>query len=249
MKKSNLVLVLILFVSLTATSCNSENISSENNLSSNKISANKASEKKIPEIFQPPATSLKVERILAGHDQDRDGIDDLDDIVQGGRAEVQRRPAYINAYYAGGYPPETEGVCTDVIWRALKDAGYNLKNLVDTDIKQNTNAYPRVNGKPEPNIDFRRVANLDIFFKRNAAILTNKIIPNDPENLKLWQGGDIVVYGAPLWHIGIVSDKRRADGVPLLIHNGGPFAAENDMLLDWPSPIIHHYRFPNAGQQ
>ena len=191
-----------------------------------------------------PEKSIQVERVLIGHDQDNDGVDDLDDIVRGGRLEANREPKYVNAYYQGGYPPETEGVCTDVIWRAFKDAGYNLKEMVDTDIKNNPKAYPRVNGTPEPNIDFRRVPNLDSFFKRNATILSTEIIPNNPENLKLWQGGDIVVFGTPLPHIGIVSDKRRSDGVPLLIHNGGPHAAENDMLLDWPSPIIQHYRFP-----
>lgn len=193
---------------------------------------------------QKPIKTIRVERILSGHDQDNDGLDDLDDIVQGGRAEAERAPKYVNSYYSGGYPPDTEGVCTDIIWRAFKEAGYNLKEMIDTDIKNNIRAYPRVDGRPEPNIDFRRVPNLDAFFMRHAALLTNEIVPGQPENLKLWQGGDIVVFGAPLWHIGIISDKRRPDGVPLLIHNGGPYAAENDMLLSWPSPIIHHFRFP-----
>lgn len=117
--------------------CIKESKISENKLSENNISDNKKIENKLP-----PKESLFIERILSGHDQDHDGIDDLDDIMQGGRAEAQRKPAYINAYYKGGYPPETEGVCTDVIWRAFNDAGYNLKNLIDTDIKNNTNAYP-----------------------------------------------------------------------------------------------------------
>lgn len=188
--------------------------------------------------------SFKVVRILSGNDQDNDGIDDLDDIVQGARSEADRKPRYKNSYYNGGYPPDDEGVCTDVIWRAFKDAGYNLKEMIDSDIRNNVNAYPRVNGTPEPNIDFRRVPNLDTFFKRKAISLTTEIIPDNLENLKQWQGGDIVVYGAPLWHIGIISNQRRSDGVPLLIHNSGPYAEENDMLLNWPSPIISHYRFP-----
>jgi len=190
------------------------------------------------------AKEIKIERRLSGHDQDRDGVDDLEDIVNGGRAEAERKPGYVNAYYRGGYPPATEGVCTDVIWRAFRDAGYNLKEMVDKDIKNNVRAYPRVNGEPDPNIDFRRVPNLVSFFKRHADILTTEVLPDSTGNLAQWQGGDIVVYGAPLWHIGVVSDKRRPDGVPLLIHNGGPYAAENDMLLDWPSPIVHHFRFP-----
>lgn len=192
-------------------------------------------------------TAPDIARVLSGRDQDGDGLDDTDDILAGGRAEAARRPVYRNAYYNGGYPPDGEGVCTDVVWRAFRDAGYNLKDMVDKDIKNNLTAYPRVGGQPEPNIDFRRVPNLVSYFKRHAQILTVKVIPDDLENLAQWQGGDIVVFGAPLWHIGIVSDQRRPDGVPLLIHNGGPYAAENDMLLDWPAPIVNHFRFPKSN--
>lgn len=228
-------LTMLLLITLLTTGCQEDNQIIENGQKTKSFDYQDQSE-----------NSLQIERILVGRDKDNDGIDDLDDIVQGGRAEAKRKPAYVNSYYNGGYPPETEGVCTDVIWRAFRDTGYNLKEMLDTDIKNNTESYPRVNGSPEPNIDFRRVPNLVTFFKRNAALLTTEIVPNNLENLKQWQGGDIVVFGAPLWHIGIVSDKRRPDGVPLLIHNGGPYAAENDMLLDWPSSIVHHFRFPKV---
>ncbi|MDI6816305.1 MAG: DUF1287 domain-containing protein [Actinomycetota bacterium] len=190
--------------------------------------------------------TISVPRILADHDEDGDGIDDLEDIVLGARAETERRPEYRNAYYKGGYPPNEEGVCTDVIWRAFKDAGYDLKTVLDRDVAANTRAYPRVEGKPDPNIDFRRVPNLVSFFKRHATELTTEVVPGDEANLARWQGGDIVVYAKPYPHIGIVSDRRKADGVPLLIHNGGPHATEADQLLSWPSPIIHHFRFPKT---
>ncbi|MBE0447618.1 MAG: DUF1287 domain-containing protein [Actinobacteria bacterium] len=189
-------------------------------------------------------TPIKIPRVLSNHDQDADGIDDLDDIVHGARAEVERRPFYKSAYYRGGYPPATEGTCTDVIWRAFRDAGYDLKILVDSDIAANIKAYPRVERKPDPNIDFRRVPNLTSFFNRHAMSLTIEVRPGDVKNLELWQGGDIVVFGKPCPHIGIISDRRRPDGVPLLIHNGGPYTTEADYLLDWPSPITNHFRFP-----
>lgn len=189
-------------------------------------------------------TVVKVPRVLSNHDQDNDGIDDLEDIVLGARAEVERGPVYKSAYYRGGYPPKTEGVCTDVIWRAFKDAGYDLKKMVDRDIAANVKAYPRVGGRPDPHIDFRRVPNLTSFFSRHAQSLPIEIKPGNIENLAMWQGGDIVVFGKPYPHIGIISDKRRPDGVPLLIHNGGPRPDENDYLLSWPSPITHHFRFP-----
>ncbi|MCL6449312.1 MAG: DUF1287 domain-containing protein [Armatimonadetes bacterium] len=143
---------------------------------------------------------------------------------------------------------ELAQVCTDVIWRALQNAGYDLKAMLDADIKRNVRDYPQVNGRPEPNIDFRRVPNQLVFFKKHARSLTTEIKPKDPENLKQWQGGDIVVFGQPGEHIGIVSDRRRPDGVPLLIHNAGPRAAEEDRLLAWPSKITGHFRF-SAGKQ
>ncbi|GAV24290.1 DUF1287 domain-containing protein [Carboxydothermus islandicus] len=188
---------------------------------------------------------VRVEKVILKHDQDGDGIYDLDDIVQGARKDVANKPRYRSAYYAGGYPPDNEGVCTDVIWRAFKNAGYNLKAMVDEDIKNNLEAYPRVGGKPDPNIDFRRVPNLDVFFRRHAQILTTKLIPGDPENLKEWQGGDIVVFKNPQ-HIAIISDKRRRDGVPYIIHNAGPYTREADELLLWLPGIVGHYRFPRV---
>jgi uncharacterized protein YijF (DUF1287 family) len=197
-------------------------------------------------IYPPKVPVVKVERILSGSDKDSDGVDDLDDIVRGARAEAERAPTYKSAYYREGYPPEDEGVCTDVIWRAFKDAGYDLKKMVDGDIANNIAAYPRVNGKPDPNIDFRRVPNLTSYFKRHADILTTKISPGDKSNLELWQGGDIVVFGSPAPHVAIISDKRRRDGVPLLIHNAGPYAKENDCLLYWTSPITYHFRYPKS---
>jgi uncharacterized protein len=230
-------LIISILIIIGIIGCNYNPKTPNNNIKNNKF-----------RLFEEQKAEVKIKRTLVGYDQDKDGIDDLEDIVLGARAEANRQPTYKNAYYNGGYPPENEGVCTDVIWRAFKDAGYNLKSLVDKDIKNKLQAYPRVNGQHEPNIDFRRVPNLVSFFKRNGTSLSSKIIPNNLENLKNWQGGDIVVFGAPLWHIGIVSDKRRPDGVPLLIHNGGPYAMENDMLLDWPTPITLHFRFPKKDK-
>ena len=192
----------------------------------------------------PFGRRLEVERLPFSHDQDGDGLDDLWDILLGAKAEAERRPVYKDGYYDGGFPPETEGVCTDVIWRALRDAGYDLKSLVDEDIELHTQLYPRVNGSPEPNIDFRRAQNLVVFFDRNAQVLTTEVIPWDAENLKEWQPGDIVVWAAPAGHIGIISDKRRADGVPYVLHNAGPWARQQDRLLSWPSEILRHFRFP-----
>jgi len=192
----------------------------------------------------PSRELLTVERLEFSHDQDGDGTNDQDDLVQGAYREAERRPRYHSAYYAGGYPPDDEGVCTDVIWRALQNAGYSLKEMVDEDIRKAPEDYPRVNGTPDSNIDFRRVQNLTVFFNKFADSLTTEVIPGDPENLREWQRGDIVVFDDPLSHIGIIADQRREDGVPYVLHNGGPYTREQDVLLDWPTPIIYHFRFP-----
>lgn len=190
-------------------------------------------------IYKPSYTAkhFGITTIKSKTDKDGDGIDDYTDILLGARAEAERKPEYKSAYYAGGYPPVTEGVCTDVIWRALQDAGYLLKDMVDEDIAQNVELYPRVNGKPEPNIDFRRVPNLKVYFERNHIVLTN-----DLTQIEEWQPGDIVTFGTV--HIGIISDKRNKNGVPYLIHNGGQPHREEDILELYNEfkPISGHYR-------
>ncbi len=169
------------------------------------------------------AEDFGIERILSEKDYDNDGIDDYTDIMLGARQDAENKPKYKSAYYAGGYPPDNEGVCTDVVWRAFKNAGYILKDMVDEDIANNVSEYPRVNGKPDPNIDFRRVPNLKVYFERNAITLTTDI--NEIEN---WQAGDIVTFGTE--HIGIISDKRNENGIPYLIHNSAQPLREEDAL-------------------
>lgn len=201
---------------------------------------------KIEENVSP---SVKVEKIILNSDKNNDGILDLDDIVQGGRIDAANKPKYKSAYYQGGYPPSQEGVCTDVIWRALKNAGYDLKAMVDKDIIEHTRDYFGVNGKADPNIDFRRVKNLNVFFKKYADNLTLELKAKDAENLKQWQGGDIVVFGSSgkKEHIAIISDKRRKDGIPYIIHNSGPYTREANDLMHWYPYIIGHYRYPKSN--
>ncbi len=173
-------------------------------------------------------------------DFDNDGIDDYTDIMLGARKDAENHPIYKSAYYAGGYPPDNEGVCTDVVWRAFKNAGYNLKDMIDEDIKNNVKEYPRVGGKPDPNIDFRRVPNLISFFSRNAISLST-----DLSQIADWQPGDIVTFEKN--HVGIISDKRNKNGVPYLIHNGPQKNREEDILEIYSlySKISGHFRWKN----
>lgn len=184
------------------------------------------------------AEDFDIEIIKSKNDTNGNGIDDYTDILNGAKKEAESKPIYKSAYYSGGYPPDTEGVCTDTVWRAFKNAGIILKDLVDKDIKENIELYPRVGGVQDKNIDFRRVKNLKVFFDRFAIILTT-----DPYVIEEWMPGDIVIFDTT--HIGIISDKRNKDGIPYLIHNAGQSLREEDALIRWhkKSPISGHYRF------
>jgi uncharacterized protein len=175
-------------------------------------------------------------------DRNLNGTPDPLDIVYSAREEVKKKTTYESNYYRGGYPPDDEGVCTDVIWRGLLGVDINLKVLMDIDIKENTDLYARVNGQPDPNIDFRRVPNQHVYFQRFTESLTTELIPGDVENLQEWQPGDIVVFLDGYHHVGIVSDKRAKDGTPYLIQNNPPFASEVK-LKSFKTPIAAHYRW------
>ncbi len=189
------------------------------------------------------AEDFEIETIKSNTDFDNDGIDDYTDILQGAKLEAENKPTYKSAYYQGGYPPDDEGVCTDVIWRSLKNAGYLLKDMIDEDIKNNVSLYPRVDGKPDPNIDFRRVPNLIVYFKRNHISLTTDLTEIDQ-----WQPGDIVVFSND--HVGIISDKRNERGVPYLIHNAAQPNREEDGLEfyneNW-KEITYHFRLKDLN--
>ena len=180
------------------------------------------------------AAHFGIETLVSPCDADGDGIDDYTDIMQGARADAEAMPRYKSAYYAGGYPPEDEGVCTDLVWRAFRNAGYDLKSLVDADIAENPDRYPRVE-KPDPNIDFRRVPNLLAFFEAHAESLTT-----DLSEISEFQPGDILIVNGTK-HIGIVSDRRNKDGVPYFIHNTGQRRREENALPRY--KITAHFRF------
>ncbi len=182
------------------------------------------------------AEDFNITPIQSTVDFNHNGIDDYTDILIGARHDAENKPRYDGKYFEGGYPPDDIGVCTDLIWRAFKNAGYNLKDMVDKDISENVSLYKRVEGKPDPNIDFRRVPNLKVFFERHATPLTLDI-----NKIEEWQPGDIVVFGET--HIGIIADKRNKKGIPYLIHNAGQFMREEDALLKQPAKISGHFRF------
>ena len=174
-----------------------------------------------------------IEQIHSAADEDRDGMDDQTDILEGALQYTASRPKYKSRYYQTGYPDDGYGVCTDVVAYALRHAGYDLMTLVEADIQANPNDYNIE--EPDIHIDFRRVRNLKVYFAHAALSLTT-----DVSAIEEWQGGDIVIFQN---HIGIVSDRRNRDGVPYVIHHNGPWQKtyEQDILEDR-DDIAGHYR-------
>ena len=133
---------------------------------------------------------FKIETYVSNIDKDDDGIDDQTDILNNVRNYISKNPKYKSKYYETGYPNDEYGVCTDVVAFGLKDAGYYLMKLVNEDIHNNREKYNIET--VDKNIDFRRVRNLDIYFRNNHIVLTT-----DLSQIKEWQGGDIIVFKRP----------------------------------------------------
>ena len=178
-------------------------------------------------------SDFDIETYISKIDKDNDGIDDQTDIINNTRKYIATKPKYKSKYYANGYSDDEYGVCTDVVAISLKNAGYDLMELVNAHIKENKELYEiEVIDK---NIDFRRVRNLDIYFKNNAITLTTDI-----NKIEEWQGGDIIVFEK---HIGIISDKRNKSGIPFVIHHANPYQIRyEEDILEGRTDIIGHYR-------
>lgn len=152
-------------------------------------------------------------------------------------------PSYQRLDYPGGDIPIERGVCTDVIVRAYRKLGLDLQVLVHEDMACAFGAYPRLWGlsRPDRNIDHRRVPNLAAFFTRHGATLTAGPTAED------YAPGDIVTWrlasGVP--HIGIVSNRTSEAGVPLIIHNIGRGAREEDVLFAY--AITGRFRYLPEG--
>ena len=175
-----------------------------------------------------------IETFKSSMDRDQDSIDDQTDILNSARKYIATKPKNKSRYYEEtGYPTDGYGVCTDVVAFALRDAGYDLRELVNQDIEEHRDYYEIE--KADKNIDFRRVRNLRVYLENHAISLTT-----DLEEIDAWQGGDIVIMKG---HIGIVSDKRNKKGIPFLIHHANPFqiSYEEDVLGSL-YKVLGHYR-------
>ena len=166
-------------------------------------------------------------------------------LVAGGEGQIgvtlNYDPAYERIAYPGGDVPPERGVCTDVVIRAYRSGLHvDLQKLVHEDMAQHFSAYPALWGlkKPDPNIDHRRVPNLQAFFRRAKASLP---VSEDPRD---YRPGDVVTQKLSngLAHIVLVTHRASDDGErPLVVHNIGAGARLEDVLFAF--TITGHYRF------
>src|SRR5262245_36657458 len=149
-------------------------------------------------------------RIVVGvpgrdEDHDGDGIVDRLDILVGAKKLLYNHARYVEHYleisYPGGDVPRTEGVCSDTVVRALRNAGIDLQKEVHEDILGAPAAYPMVE-KVNPNINHRRVKTLLPWFQRHW-----RTLPRGERYLP----GDVVFFDTfPMRdgpeHLGVVGD-------------------------------------------
>ncbi len=176
---------------------------------------------------------------------DEEDLAACDLILQGARAEVKNRTRYDDSYvaipYPGGDVAPGVGACTDVVIRALRNAGIDLQKRIHEDMSSNFDQYPGNWGLSEAdsNIDHRRIPNQIRYFERFGQSLLLEVDAGEEQ----WQRGDLVYWRFPdgRQHCGVVSDRVNSDGVPLVIHNAG-ITREEDCLQRW--EIIGHFRYP-----
>jgi uncharacterized protein YijF (DUF1287 family) len=143
-------------------------------------------------------------------------------------------PEYVRLKFPMGDIPLSKGVCTDVLVRAFRGVGIDLQERIYRHKKAHPKLYKGLyyTDRLDPNIDHRRVKNIQAYLAARGYRVRDRFRP-----------GDIVVWklpGSNLDHIGICSDRLNRDGEPLIIHNVGAGAKEEDVLRAY--RIVDHFR-------
>jgi D-alanyl-D-alanine dipeptidase len=149
---------------------------------------------------------------------------------------------YVQIAYPGGDVPREIGVCTDVIIRALRNAGRDLQRELQDDLRSAPRAYPMIR-KPNPAIDHRRVKSLLPLFQRSYE--PHSIGLDDPAD-PLRPGDVIFMDTFPdrpgSEHVGIIADGIGRDGHPLVINNWTDGTVTKPMDLLAQVPITQRFR-------
>jgi uncharacterized protein YijF (DUF1287 family) len=181
-----------------------------------------------------------------GEDRDGDGIVDRLDVLLGAKKLVVNGARYLERYVALTYPdgdvPRTEGVCSDTVIRALRNAGLDLQRELHEDLARAPAAYPMVE-RVDASINHRRVRTLLPWFVRHWRSL--------PRGSR-YRPGDVVFFDTfPARpgpdHLGVVSDRDGPSGLPMVVNNWAEGASDAELdLLSW-VPVTHHFRWPSPS--
>ncbi len=159
-------------------------------------------------------------------------------------------PAYRRIAYPNGDVPRATGVCTDVVIRAARDGWkFDLQRSVHEDMASAFTAYPRLWGlsRPDPNIDQRRVPNLETYWDRQSARVWRAKSRTSgaafPEPLHV---GDILTWRlvGNLPHVGVVV---AAGDRPRIVHNIGQGARDELLGVMAGQAAAAHYRWRPSG--
>ncbi len=143
-------------------------------------------------------------------------------------------PEYVKLKFPGGDIPISKGVCTDVVVRAFRTLGIDLQERIYRHKKANPHLYKGLyyTDRLDPNIDHRRVKNQQAYLAARGYRVKDRFKPGD---IAVWK-----LPGSNLDHIGICSDRLNDQGEPLIIHNVGAGAQEEDVLRKY--RIVDHFR-------
>ncbi len=185
-------------------------------------------------------------------DRDDDGIPDTVDVARGARKTALNGARYTEGYhtlrYPGGDVPRAIGVCTDVVVRAVRNAGLDLQVAVHEDIVRNRAVYGARVRKPNPSIDQRRVKTIVVYFRRHWRAID---APATAAAAAEWRAGDVVFFDTfPSRpgpdHVGVVSDRLGPRGLPLVTNNWTNGFTTGDMDLLGLVEVTDHFRIPSG---
>lgn len=155
--------------------------------------------------------------------------------------DITYDPSYYRIAYPNGDIPAGKGAATDVVIRCLRQIGVDLQQEVHEDMKEHFRLYPQLWGanEPDPNIDHRRVENLQRFFERHGE---SKSITRNASD---YRPGDIVIWSLAdaKKHIGIiVPGPGEHMSEPWVVHNLGAGVKWENILFEY--RVEGHFGYP-----
>lgn len=183
-------------------------------------------------------------------DRDGDGIPDSVDAMLGARKAALNGAAYTEGYeklaYPGGDVARDKGVCTDVVVRALRNAGLDLQKALHEDMVAKPSRYGLGGKKPDPSIEHRRVRRLLPWFRAHYVELPTEF-DADATGRDAWLPGDVVFMETIASrkgpdHVGLVSDLTDPTGQPQIVNNWTNGFSTGDMPLLTFVAITHRFR-------